>query len=168
MSGDMRGPPDKTKAAGSGGSTAADDKQNRTDDCNATPPPPRDTTIRRRDPRRGRMTWITWWRTEQLGRTRAMSPAALGAYVRLLSEYVERQGPLPENDKLLSRIAGVSKRDWPGIRTELDDVYDVVDGHLVDAYAEREIARFRIRSARGTDNRTRRFAVMDGAGGGDR
>lgn len=90
----------------------------------------------RRDPRNGRIRYVTLWINEMRGHVASLSPAARGAYLSLLLEYLTQQGPLEHDNKLLIRICGVPKRDWPGIFIELLGVFDLVNGELVDEYAD--------------------------------
>jgi uncharacterized protein YdaU (DUF1376 family) len=96
------------------------------------------------------------------GITATLSPAAAGAYLRILLDYLDRQGPLPDDEKLLRRITGVSRRDWPDVRDELLDVFDLVNGQLTDEYAEKSIEEFRTKSKRGKANARKRFEVVPG------
>lgn len=114
------------------------------------------------DPRNGRIKYVRLWINEMRGRMSSLSVEARGAYVSLLLEYWNRQAPLPDDSKLLCRITSVSKRDWPGIRDELLEVFNLVDGHLVDEYADRCISEFLVASARGKANVRRRYDVVDG------
>ena len=117
---------------------------------------------RRRDPRNGKIRFVKLWVNEMCGRTATLTPAAHGAYERLLYEYLKRQAPLPDDERLLRRITGVSRRDWPDIRDELCDIFDLVDGYLVDEYAEKAIAEFRAKSTRNRGNVEQRFNVISG------
>ena len=114
------------------------------------------------DPRNGKIRFAKLWITEMRGRVGALSPLARGAYFMLLFEYLNRQQPLPDDEKLLRRISGVDKVDWDDIRTELLTVMDLVDGNLHDEYAERCIAEFRDASKRGKSNVRLRYAVVGG------
>ena len=95
------------------------------------------------------------------GRTAALSPVALGCYIRLLTEYLRVQAPLPDEPRSLARITRVTRRAWPDIREELLDVFDLVDGKLVDEYAERCLTRFRATSERNRRNRGKRGVGTD-------
>lgn len=157
------GPPEKTKAAGPGRGAAADGKTNDLRDYNNTPAP-RDASSPV-DRRNGRIRYVRWWLVEQAGRTSSLSCAAVGAYVRLFAEYLRTQSALPDDPARLSRITKVSLREWSDIREELAEIYDLVDGHLVDDYAEKCIAEFRTASARNRRNVMARYHVVDGNGG---
>lgn len=116
----------------------------------------------RRDPRNGRIRYINLWLIEFRGRTATLSPAAVGAYLRLLTEYALRQEPLADDAKALCRISGIARRDWAAIRDELLDVFELVDGVLVDDYVEKRIEEFRAASKRGRSNIAKRYGVIDG------
>ncbi len=155
--------PPKTKAAGPGGGAAADGQTNDLRDDDNTPAS-RDASSPP-DRRNGRIRYVRWWLVEQAGRTASLSCATVGAYVRLFAEYLRTQAPLPDDPVRLARIAKVSSREWSDIREELAEIYDLVDGHLVDDYAEKCIAEFRTASARNRRNVMARYRVVDGNGG---
>jgi len=115
----------------------------------------------RRDPRTGKIKWFKFWTVEVRGRTSALTPAAFGAYVRLLTHYIDTQSPLPDEPKL-ARIAGLRLHEWPDIRDELLDVFDLVDGQLHDEYAERCIVEFRKRSKTAKANIRKRYKAIVG------
>lgn len=119
------------------------------------------STQPRRDPRNGKIKWFKFWTVEVRGRTSTLAPAAFGAYVRLLAHYLDTQSPLPDDAKL-ARIAGLRMHEWPAVRDELLDVFDLVDGHLHDDYAERCIAEFRNRSKIGAANVRARYQTVNG------
>ena len=131
--------------------------QSKIDDVNAS-----QNRRPRIDSRNGKIRYAKLWITEMRGRVGALSPLARGAYFMLLFEYLNRQQPLPDDEKLLRRISGVDKVDWDDIRTELLTVMDLVDGNLNDEYAERCIAEFRDASKRGKSNVRLRYAVVGG------
>lgn len=116
----------------------------------------------RRDLRNGRPKYIQLWLIETRGRLALLSAAARGAYLSLLIEYCLTQAPLTDNAKVLCRISGIAKRDWPSIREELLEVFDLVDGSLVDDYADRRIAEFKAASTKGKANARKRVYVVTG------
>lgn len=115
------------------------------------------TRLRPKATRAGQIRYVRWWLTEQAGRTTNLSPAALGAYLRLFTEYLRRQEPLPDDPRILAKIARVPRRAWPDIREELADVFEVIDGRITDEYADRCIAEFRATSERNRRNVSSRY-----------
>ena len=118
---------------------------------------------RRRDPRNGRIRFARFWVTDIKSSVATLSPAATGAYLKIVIEYLNRQAPLPDDQQLLCRITGVKRRDWVDIRDELLDVFDLVDGMLVCEIAEKVITEFRAASAKGRANVSKRFEVVNGS-----
>jgi uncharacterized protein YdaU (DUF1376 family) len=108
------------------------------------------------------MLWAKIWFRDLLGHTSTLETDAFGAYVRLLMEYLDRQGPLPDDDRILRRIARVSPRAWGGIRDQLTDVYFVQDGFLHDQYADGLIRQFRELSAKNQRNAKQRYQLVTG------
>ncbi|CAN0387628.1 unnamed protein product, partial [Phaeothamnion confervicola] len=99
------------------------------------------------------MWWVKLTFKDVMTNTNGLSPAAFGAYMRIIFEYLIQLAPVPDNGKRLQRLTGVSLKDWPGIREELSDVFDVIDGNLVDAFAEDAIAEFKKSSEKNRGNR---------------
>lgn len=116
----------------------------------------------RPDKRNGKIRYAKLWITEMRGRFSSLSPAARGAYISTLLEYLTQQHPLPDDEKVLRRICGVDHCDWAEVRAELLTVFDLVDGDLHDEYADRCIAEFRTASNRNKGNAKTRYAVIDG------
>ena len=58
-----------------------------------------DGTPIRPDSRRGRILWFRLFINDFLGHTAALSPAAMGAYARLLCRYIQKQAPPPDDDE---------------------------------------------------------------------
>ena len=48
-----------------------------------------------------------------------------GAYLLLIFNYWQRGKPLPDNDKKLARICGLSDEEWAGVRPELEEFFRV-------------------------------------------
>lgn len=123
---------------------------------------------RRPDARNGRIAWVRLFLKEFRGHTGVLTPAGVGAYMRLLIAYLEQQEPLEDDDRRLARIVGVSLTEWKKLRPEIEDVMDVRDGHFHDQLADERIRHFKDVSAtnranvasRHTDNPD--LVVIDG------
>lgn len=116
----------------------------------------------RRDPRRGRISFVMLWLNDVSGNIATMSPTAVGAYLRILLRYFKDQAPLPDDEKFLRRITGVSKAEWLEVRDQLLDVMDLVEGFLIDQYAEKQIAAFKKKSNRNSANRQGGLRALSG------
>ncbi|MCW5879704.1 MAG: DUF1376 domain-containing protein [Anaerolineae bacterium] len=79
-----------------------------------------------------------------------LGPVETSAYVRLLVAYWRNQGPLPDNDELLARLARLDERCWSKVRPIIASKFDVV---WVDLRMEEQIAAARDRSDRNRRNR---------------
>jgi uncharacterized protein YdaU (DUF1376 family) len=120
------------------------------------------TTTTRRDPRNGQIRFTRIWISDLLAETYRLSPAAMGAYMRIYAAIVTSQEPLRDDTKSLVRITGITRRAWRTIRDELLDtgVLHLVDGHLHDPRAQRAIDEFRERSRRNRGNVAHRYRVI--------
>lgn len=63
---------------------------------------------------------------ELMADTSHLSPAAFGAYMRILHAYW-RTGPAKNDDRVLARIAGMTAREWSAVRTEIAPFFDIAD-----------------------------------------
>lgn len=125
--------------------------------------PAQEPKPKRKDPRRGKMWWIKLMFKDVLMHTHSLSATAIGAYFRILFEYLNQLEPVEDNPKLLARLTGVPIKEWPSIRDELSYVMEVKDGCLVDKFADDAIAEFKKSSAR---NRTNRGGDRNAPNGG--
>lgn len=116
----------------------------------------------RRDSRLGRPKWFRLFINEFLGRTMMLSPAALGAYVRLVCRIVHQQGPIPDRDRDLARAASMRLDEWHEVKPELAEVMTVTADGWTDDLAEDRIAYFRERSEVNSRNAARRYHVVAG------
>ena len=108
--------------------------------------------------RYGRILWVRIFIDRMRGRTSSLSPEATGAYFRLFLAYLDRQGPLPDDDQLLASLAQASGSQWKRIRRELEThrIFQVRDGMLRDDVADERIEEFVKASERNRNNiRTR-------------
>ena len=88
----------------------------------------------RNDSRNGRIIWVQIFIQSFRGRISVLSPAGVGAYIRLFLAYLDEQGPLPDDDRKLARIVGVTLKEWKQVRPEIEDVMVVRDGFFHDAF----------------------------------
>ena len=75
-----------------------------------------------------------------------LSTAEHGAYLLLLMTYWQRGEALPDDDKKLARITGLSGRNWLRARPVLIEFFEVRDNKLVHRRVERELSRVRDKS----------------------
>ena len=106
----------------------------------------------RSDNRNGRIVWVQLFIQSFRGRLSVLSPAGVGAYMRLFLAYLDQQGPLADEDRKLARIVGVTMKEWKQLRPEVEDVMEVRDEHFHDDIADERIAKFKDRS--GTNKQT--------------
>lgn len=75
--------------------------------------------------------------------TQHLTAAAMGALMRLKHHYWI-SGPMADDDEILMRITGTSKKEWTAIRPNIEGRFDIVDGQWIhwrldeqieDAYA---------------------------------
>lgn len=99
------------------------------------------------------MDWYPWNPTRFKRKTYRLSLAEDGAYRRLIDEYMITGVPLPDDDRALARILGVSLEEWsavaPAVRKFFRPKGDVLKQETCDetlAAQERTKERF---SARG-------------------
>ena len=116
---------------------------------------------------RGRsMPWVRFYLNDMGTRVYRLSTVAGGAYIRLLMQYLDQQGPLEDNDRLLANTAGLTLAQWRKIRPEVMSVMDASDGRVFDAMADAQIDFYRKLSAQNTRNANARYrdrvTVIDG------
>ncbi len=115
------------------------------------------------DPRTGRIIWTRLFIDSFLGRTRALSIAAQGAYDRLHLHYIASKRPLLDDDRELARLARCTVGEWRRARPQIvPDLLRPCDGHLIDDLAEERIAQFEQDSRRNRKAATARWQVIAG------
>jgi uncharacterized protein YdaU (DUF1376 family) len=67
--------------------------------------------------------WMPFYVADYLADTRRLSLAEHGAYMLLIMEYW-RNGGLPDDDKKLARIVGVTTEEWAEIRDTIADFFE--------------------------------------------
>ena len=79
------------------------------------------------DGRNGQIKYIQLWLDEWQAMQLRLSQPAFGPWCALVIEQARRQEPLPDDNKMLARIAGLSAARWRKIRPELEAL---VEGSL--------------------------------------
>jgi len=97
--------------------------------------------------------WFPFYFAEHYTTTSHLSADAHSAYVRLLCVYGIRQGPFPDNDSQLAKIAGISSRKWSRIRPDVSALFqvDVVKKEWRHTELDAAIARAKDLSAKRAD-----------------
>lgn len=85
-------------------------------------------------------TWMPLYWADLLTDTVHLSPAELGAYMRLIGRYWVSGEPLPDDAARLRRITGMSEREWSASRDALRDLFTVEDGVWRHGRVEAELA----------------------------
>ena len=70
-------------------------------------------------------------------------PLAALAYHRLLIVYRLNEGPLPDDDAVLSRLICFAPKDWADIRSQVALEFTVADGLWINAEEDGDIAESR-------------------------
>ena len=109
--------------------------------------------------RYGRIQWVRLFVDRMKGRVSPLSPEATGVYFRLFFAFMDRQGPLPDDDRLLASIAQVPASKWRRIREEFEahGIYEVRDGFVLDHVAQERVEDFIQRSRKNTENISKRW-----------
>jgi uncharacterized protein YdaU (DUF1376 family) len=85
------------------------------------------------------MRWYPWYPVEHRRATLKLSLAEDGAYRRLLDEYMNNRGPLPDDDPVLARILGVGLDEWLAISPNVRTFFKARNGRLVHKRCESEL-----------------------------
>lgn len=65
------------------------------------------------------MDWYPRYPALWRSKTRSLDPYQDGCYLRLVDEYMETRQPLPDDDRALARIIGISFEDWMKLAAEV-------------------------------------------------
>lgn len=120
---------------------------------------------RRPDRRNGRIKYVRIWVRDLLADTYRLSPAALGAYVRIFLACIDAQdGHISDDDARKAVSPGTTRRAWSKLRAELlaANVLELVDGRLYDPRVDPCLADFRAASKRNRGNVAQRWTVVHG------
>ena len=112
--------------------------------------------------RYGKIVWVRVFIDRMRGRIAPLSPEAAGVYFRLFFAYLDRQGPLPDDDPFLASIAQISVGRWRTIRRELEGlcIFSVRDGFLYHDIADERIQEFTASSRRNRANVGKRYGQI--------
>lgn len=64
-----------------------------------------------------------------------------GAYDLILFSYYKNQGPLPDDDDRMARVAKLSVSDWQAMRSAISDFFQIKDGMWFHKRADYELQR---------------------------
>jgi uncharacterized protein YdaU (DUF1376 family) len=87
------------------------------------------------------MDWFPWYFELYAGDTRHLSCLEHGAYRQLIDEYMRHRRPLPDDDRVLARIVGLSVEEWQGIRATIRAFFQARRGMLFHRRCDRELDR---------------------------
>lgn len=86
------------------------------------------------------MEWYAWFIRDYRVDTRHLSLAEHGAYRLLIDEYMDRRGPLPDDDRALAAIVGVGFEEWSAVAPVVRKFFRAKDGNLVHKRCQQEIS----------------------------
>lgn len=79
-----------------------------------------------------------YW-AEYLADTRRLSTLEHGAYMLLIADYWQSGEPLPDNDAVLAKVAGLTKGKWASIRSAIAGFFEVANGLWRHSRIDREL-----------------------------
>ena len=82
-------------------------------------------------------SWYALYADDFDGGTRNMTPAGVGAYLRLLNEQF-RRGHIPADDRAICRIVGMFPDEWAEVRDEVLAKFEQIDDGLANGRMESE------------------------------
>ncbi len=98
--------------------------------------------------------WYPWNRRDYKRDTLHLSLAEDGAYRRLIDEYMEAEGPIPNSDAALARLIGVTTEEWMTVSATVREFFKPSNNKLVHKRCEEELHAQRMRNARRTQAAT--------------
>ena len=114
--------------------------------------------VSRRDSRNGRIKYAQFFLSDVRALQARTSTLSLGAWLQLFLEQLDRQEPLPGDDKTLMKITGLPARSWRKVRAELEFVVNDTGTSWSCPIAEDRIAYFKEKSAKNRRNVKSRWA----------
>ena len=72
--------------------------------------------------------WFPFYVGDYRAEAQGLSHEERGIYVDLLCVYCHRQSPLPDDDKQLAKLAGVSPQKWKKVRPSIAPIFTVNKG----------------------------------------
>jgi uncharacterized protein YdaU (DUF1376 family) len=91
------------------------------------------------------MDWYPWYPLDFRRKTYRLSLAADGAYRRLIDEYMLNRSGLPNDDRALARVLGVSIEEWMEVAGDVRPFFEVSGPNLFHKRCDQEI---RVQDAR--------------------
>lgn len=107
--------------------------------------------------------WMPLYVADYLADTRRLSTLEHGAYILLIFEYW-RNGRLPDDDRRLARIVGLSEAAWAEIR---DSLFEFFEDGWRHKRIEAELAKAESKSASARDSAEKRWAKRRGSADAD-
>lgn len=86
------------------------------------------------------MDWYPWNPTRFKRKTYRLSLAEDGAYRRLIDEYMITRAPLPDDDRALARILGVSLEEWAAVAPKVRQFFRSREGVLKQGTCDETLA----------------------------
>lgn len=102
--------------------------------------------------------WFPMYIGDYMADTLHLSTLEHGAYFLILSAYYKNQGPLPDDDGKMSRIARMTLSDWSAIRSNIASLFKITGGFWVQKRAD-----FEIQKAISTQDARRKGAAITNA-----
>lgn len=87
-----------------------------------------------------------------------LSTTGHGAYLLLIMNYWQRGEPLPDNDRKLARIVGLTEAEWLDLREDIAEFFTVADGEWRHKRIELELAHVRVKSTKASESGKRSAA----------
>lgn len=92
------------------------------------------------------LPWHPWYRAAFKHDTLHLTLAQEGAYRRLLDEYYEIGGPLPDDDVALARLIGVTTAEWMTVSEVVRPFFKASNHKLVHKRCEDELHAMALRT----------------------
>ena len=86
------------------------------------------------------MEWYPWYYDDFRRDTLHLSLAEDGAYRRMIDEYMRNQGPIPDDDRVIARLLGISHEEWSTVAKTVRSFFRSADGKLHHKRCDIEIA----------------------------
>ena len=83
---------------------------------------------------------------DYLADTTHLTTTEHGAYLLLIMAYWRNDGPLPDDDRKLSRLAGMTPREWSRMRPTIADLFQVTAGQWRHKRIDAELREVHTRS----------------------
>lgn len=105
--------------------------------------------------------WMPLYVSDYLDDTRHLSTLEHGAYLLLLMTYWKMQGPLPDDDVRLSRMVGMSLKQWKNVRPVIAAFFVLEGGKWHSTRSQEEISASQLRSSAARAKALKRYATDD-------